>query len=472
VRWRRGGRTVTLVSVTKANVTRATSTASSTIAHRLLDATQVELIVSTPTRRFTRRLPQSGALTFGRGIECDVPVDDPSVSRQHIRIHVGNPPLVEDLGSRNGTQIDGHPLAPGAKTVLLLGSVVRFGDTSVHVLRWVPEREQSSERPGETDDGIVVEDPAVRELFGLARKVASTDLSVLLLGETGVGKDVFARAVHAHSPRRARPLVAVNCAALPEAILESELFGYERGAFTGAVQSKAGLLESAHGGTLFLDEIGEMPVTMQAKLLRVLADAQLTRLGSTRARVVDLRTVSATNRDLEVAVAEGQFRLDLFYRLKGIAIRIPPLRERISEIMKLAALFAERACARAGRPTPGFSEDAVQALREHPWPGNIRELRNVVECAIAVGDGETLTAEALLISPRPRPATPDMAAPAVTHEVRRGRLTRAEVVDALQRAAGNQSLAAELLGVSRRTLIKRLEDYQLPRPKKGQRDPE
>ncbi|MEM9693069.1 MAG: sigma 54-interacting transcriptional regulator [Myxococcota bacterium] len=228
----------------------------------------------------------------------------------------------------------------------------------------------------------LVRDQAMVDLYEMVDEVAPSTTTVLILGETGAGKEVLARAVHHRSPRRNKPFLAINCAALSENLLESELFGYEKGAFTGAVASKAGLLETAEGGTVFLDELGEMPRSTQAKLLRVLEERKVWRLGSLKAKDIDVRLVAATNRDLQHEIARGAFRADLFYRLNGISLIIPPLRERQGEIEPLADRFMNNAAAAMGKTVPKLSLEALHAMQQYQWPGNIRELRNVVERAV------------------------------------------------------------------------------------------
>jgi transcriptional regulator with PAS, ATPase and Fis domain len=283
---------------------------------------------------------------------------------------------------------------------------------------------------------------------------------VLLLGETGVGKEVVAGAIHSRSPRASGPFVAVNCAAMSESLFESELFGYERGAFTGADRAKPGLLESAHGGTLFLDEVGDMPLAPQAKLLRVLERREVLRLGSVKPKAIDVRIISATNRDLSVEIAAKRFRQDLYFRLNGVSIPIPPLRSRRDEIEPLARHFVELSTRGARRAEPALSPESIDMLRRHAWPGNVRELRNVIERALVLSGGATVQPEHLLLtSPSTQPQSDWPAlAPAEEEERRR-------IVEALDRCAGNQSYAAELLGISRRTLVSRLRAYGIARPR-------
>jgi transcriptional regulator with PAS, ATPase and Fis domain len=315
----------------------------------------------------------------------------------------------------------------------------------------------------------------MRELFALVDRIAPSPLSVLLLGETGVGKEVFAERIHARSDRADRPLLRLNCAALSESLLEAELFGYERGAFTGAVQAKPGLLETADGGTVFLDEIGDLPLALQAKLLRVLEDSLVRRVGGLESTRIDVRVVAATHRRLDQEASAAGFRRDLFYRLNGVAIEIPPLRERREEIAPLVDAFVRRAAARIGRAAPACSPEAHRALETHAWPGNLRELRNVIErAALLCGDRiepEHLPETVLGRSAAPAPTGDDDASlewdePVPTLRMHREAHERDVVLDALDKSHGNQTRAAKLLGIARSTLVKRIEKYGLPRPRK------
>jgi two-component system response regulator AtoC len=304
---------------------------------------------------------------------------------------------------------------------------------------------------------VIAADPATRALHAQATRAAASPISVLVLGETGTGKEVMARLVHRLSPRAAGPFVGVNCAALSASLLESELFGHEKGAFTGAVEARAGLFEAADRGTLFLDEVGELPPTAQVKLLRVLEERSVLRVGARVARSVDFRLVSATNRDLEAEVAAGAFRQDLFFRLNGFTLTLAPLRERTSEIAVLARAFLKQAAPRYGRAeVPGISAEAIAALERHAWPGNLRELRNVIERALVLCDGEAVLPAHL---PEKIAGAPGLPA-ARQHERRR-------ILDALELCAGNQSRAAKMLGISRRTLVTRLDELDIVRPRKG-----
>jgi two-component system, NtrC family, response regulator HydG len=291
--------------------------------------------------------------------------------------------------------------------------------------------------------------PAMRAVVAQLEGVAHSDATLLLLGESGSGKEVAARAVHWNSARRDGPFVAVNCVAIPEALLESELFGHEKGAFTGAVRRRRGLFEEAHGGTLFLDEVADMPLPVQAKLLRVLQDRRVRPVGGDDEIRVDLRLVSATNRDLATLVGERRFREDLYYRLAVIPIRMPSLRERVEDIPLLAAEFAERAAADLGKRIHGFSDEATAWLTAQRWPGNVRELENVVERAVTLAGGPLVELRDLF----PRVPSPVVSDGAV-------RPTLAELEDdyirrVLAETRGDKRAAARILGVSVRTLQRR-----------------
>jgi two-component system response regulator AtoC len=302
----------------------------------------------------------------------------------------------------------------------------------------------------------------LEQLGPVLDRVAPTSLSVLLVGETGVGKGVLAMELHRRSSRREEAFVPLHCAEFPESLLEAELFGYERGAFTGAVRAKPGLVEAADGGTLFLDEVGEIPREVQVKLLRVLENREVRRLGSVQPRRVDVRIVSASGQDLERACAEGRFRPDLYFRLNGITLWIPPLRERRHEIEPLARQFIAQVSQAQGTHTPVLTPEAVEALRNHPWPGNVRELRNAVERAVALSGGGVITPEHLPSAPlgisfrRVLPPAPALGPEAVDE--------RARIAEALEACAGNQSRAAKRLGISRRTLVSKLAKFGFPRP--------
>ncbi|MBI4886941.1 MAG: sigma-54-dependent Fis family transcriptional regulator [Acidobacteria bacterium] len=311
--------------------------------------------------------------------------------------------------------------------------------------------------------GMVGRSPGVQELFDLIRRLAPHARTALVTGETGTGKELVARALHTIGPRHNRKFIAFNCSAVVEALFESELFGHTRGAFTGAVEAKAGLFEAADGGTIFLDEVGELPLPVQAKLLRVLENGEVQRVGATEARRVDVRLVAATNRRLLDEVAAGRFRQDLYYRLNVVEIPLPPLRLRRDDIPYLTAAFIREFAGRFGKPIAGVSPGAERLLHDAPWPGNIRELRNVIERACMLGDGRLLSERDLLAAlGGTRPVHAPDAAGTPRHDADSGRrLDRGAVAQALQSVGGNRAAAARVLQISRRALYRRLDAFGL-----------
>ncbi|MDB4937216.1 MAG: Response regulator of zinc sigma-54-dependent two-component system [Labilithrix sp.] len=438
----------------------------------------------------THFLSPGASITLGRHSDCEIVIDLPSVSRRHARITGGEPARIEDLGGMNGIRVRGVRIPTGQPVALDGGDVVELGGAVV-VLQG--PRSSASPAPGVSRATQAPGESPMKAVDRLVELVARSEIGVLLLGETGVGKTVTAQAIHDRSKRARGPLVRLNCAAFPEALLEGELFGYERGAFTGATQAKVGLLESAAGGTVLLDEIGEMPLATQVKLLTVIETREVLRLGSLRPRAIDVRFLAATNRDLLARAGEGSFRADLYYRLNGISIVIPPLRERATEIPVFAHRFLEEACARAGRPPLGIASEAMGALFRHPFHGNLRELRNTIERASVLAQGSSVLPEHLLFdppspsfaiqtapAPGPAPVSPPVSPPVAqpasvpapaspSPGPLRDQLVafeRERIIRALSDCNGNQTRAAELLGMSRRALIQRIEDYKLPRPRK------
>jgi transcriptional regulator with PAS, ATPase and Fis domain len=422
----------------------------------------------------SHRLPPSGEVLIGRVPPALVTIDDPSVSRRHARLVVGSSLTITDLNSTNGTRIRGRRIEPGEYYPVAVGEPIEIGsativahalrpdsrrrETEIHLAPVAPDREEF-----ESADSVVVSDPAMVNLYKLTERVAASNISVMLLGETGTGKEILAEAVHRLSPRAAKPFLRLNCASVPENLLESELFGHEKGSFSGAISAKPGLFEIAGTGTVFLDEIGEMPVSLQAKLLRVIDEQKVMRVGGLKAKPIDVRFISATNRDLEQEIARGGFRQDLFYRLNGMALRIPPLRKRAAEIEPLARLFLARAVRPLGLPPPRLSPQALEMLNWYAWPGNIRELKNVIDRAVLMCNGGEILLEHLPVDTM---TDTSPLAETIIHHHSPDAARRQQIIDALTRCAGNQTHAAKLLGISRATFVARMSQYGLPRPRK------
>lgn len=333
-------------------------------------------------------------------------------------------------------------------------------------------------------EGMVGQSPAMREVYRLTRQVAATSATVLLTGETGTGKELIARAVHELSPRATGPFIRVNCGALSESLLESELFGHVKGAFTSAVENRTGRFEAAHTGTIFLDEINSVSYKLQVKLLRVLQEHEFERVGDTKTIKVDCRIVAATNRDLLDEIEAGRFREDLYYRLNVIPINLPPLRDRQVDIADLVRFFVKNYAQAAGRPVPAISPEALEELKQYPWPGNVRELQNYVERAIVLATGDNLTLD--LFPPHVRGLAPvrvartkvrdleSLCSELVTLGLTDVNTTEGELYDrvvkmvekeliaqVLRVSQGTQTKAASKLGINRNTLHKKIEDYGL-----------
>jgi DNA-binding NtrC family response regulator len=482
----------------------------STVAEERGIREALELVVFWQDHAHKHELPECGDVTIGRAERNIVRVDHPSVSRHHAVLSLGSRIVLRDLGSQNGTFLrEPASVSPTADTVglrrlaadcvdIAIGETMIFGEVTA-LIRRQPEPPSSFRdlrEDQESESGVVVRDPKMKAVYAEAEQAARAMITLLILGETGVGKELLARAVHARSKRASGPYVSVNCAAFSESLLEGELFGHEKGAFTGATEARAGVFEAAHGGTLFLDEIGEVAASIQAKLLRVLEERSITRLGARRPRPIDVRFVAATNRDLEAEVRNGRFRQDLFFRLNGMTLTIPPLRERPSDIQPLVQSLVRSACRQLDRTDAlPVSGPAMELLRAYAWPGNVRELRNVIERAVVLcnqrsigpehlppalvrGRSETARAEPVqgVTAPEaPPPAAPSRppTEPSPIPEAGRWQtelkaLERLRLTEALERCAGNQTAAAKLLGISRRTLVSRLSEYGMPRPRKRQ----
>ena len=326
-----------------------------------------------------------------------------------------------------------------------------------HVASLEREYREMQQLQGETFEGMLGTSPQMQQVFNSIRKVATSDAPVLVLGESGTGKEMVAQAIHHRSPRKDGPFVAINCSAIPEALLESELFGHEKGSFTGAHVQRKGRVETASGGTLFLDEIGELPALLQVKLLRFLQEQCIERVGGRQPIPVDTRVVAATNVDLKKAIVENRFREDLFYRLAVVVINLPPLREREADVRMLAQEFLRRSAAKIGKNGLTFDHDALRALKDHAWPGNVRELDNRVKRAVIMADGKRLTAEDLELtgaSDRPSASNLKEAREAVEREM---------IQKALRKHGGKIAPAALDLGISRPTLYELMDKLELKR---------
>ncbi len=498
-------------------------------------------------RPATFPLPNAARLSVGRSTQNDIRIDAPSLSRRHAVLTIGDVITIEDLGSANGTRIrvrvspstttslaptdklvlDSETLQPGQSRRVQPGDLIELGSCIMTIQRASATRNTSAEPHASRKTAAegreivpIVLDAAHRRVYALVEKITDSSIPVLILGETGVGKEILAETIHKRSRRSNKPMVRLNCAALSESLLEGELFGYERGAFTGAVQSKPGLLEAADGGTLFLDEVGELSLGTQAKLLRVVEANELLRVGAIRPRAINVRFIAATNRDLSQEVQSGRFREDLFHRISGMTFVLPPLRERTCEIVPLSRMFISTCCKKLGfTKEPELCPEAIQWLIACPWPGNIRQLRNVMERAVLLGhpgpiwlehlptdatesiSHEDASARATMRPPLPDrpsgypvmptwqagrvddrdagldasepgtlPGTPGQSGPSPgSVEQLREQLAQAErtrVVAALAACAGNQTRAAAMLGLSRQALIARLDAYQLSRPRR------
>jgi transcriptional regulator with PAS, ATPase and Fis domain len=435
-------------------------------------------------------LEDGGEVSFGRTPGATIVIDDPRISRKHATIRrVGGDVLVRDLGSRNGTKVRTEILR-NAEKLVTAGDTIHVGPAEIVVAAVTRDDARiaaRSERPPQPEerapesvdraslaaqepiedvafafDSVVVADPVMQKVFRLARRLGQAPTTVLVAGETGTGKEVVAEQIHRWSPRASGPFVRLNCASLAENLLESELFGHEKGAFTGADRRKIGFVEAAIGGTLLLDEIGEMPLALQAKLLRVIETKQVVRLGGTSEVPVDVRFLCATHRNLKQEVSTGTFREDLYYRISTFTLQIPPLRERPAEITLFAELFASHVAQRMGVPAPKIALDASESLLKHAWPGNVRELRNAIEHAVVMAEEGTVRAEHLPESVlRPSEPMPIESARAMKEQF--AEVEKKNVEAALAAEGGNQTRAAKRLGITRRMLIYKMAKFGIRR---------
>ncbi|MFW6369475.1 MAG: sigma 54-interacting transcriptional regulator [Myxococcota bacterium] len=374
---------------------------------------------------------------------------DDYVSAFHARIyhHKGAWHLM-DLGSTNGTFLDGIQVE---EAVLEAGMRIRMGETTFRV-----ETAAARPKPVDYTHGIITGDPAMQAILEQIERLAETDATVTIFGESGTGKELVARAVHDASPRKERAFIPVNCAAISKDLIESELFGHEKGAFTGAAVSRRGAFEEADGGSLFLDEVGELPLDLQAKLLRAIELKEIRRVGSSRTLTVDVRIVAATNRDLHQEVRAGRFREDLFYRLYVVPITLPPLRRRQDDVLRLAEHFLK---VRSPDTPPSLSEASRRRLTDHHWPGNVRELRNTIERAILFHKGRRIDSDDIVFpgGDEPRGAEEVIHAKGKTL----AEIEKEAIKIALRSTGGNRRLTARSLGIARSTLQMRLKELDL-----------
>jgi DNA-binding NtrC family response regulator len=435
------------------------------LAHRL------RLVVTDGPDRGLERELLGTRMSVGTSTQNDLVLSDTTVSRRHAELQVdGDRYVIRDLGSTNGTAVNDTPVV---EAYLTPGARVQLGGTSV-----LFEPKKKWERVSESEEDhfgdLYGNSGPMREVFSMLQKLSPSDLSCVLVGETGTGKELAARAIHAHSPRAQKRFVVVDCGAVTSNLIESELFGHEKGAFTGADRQRPGAFEVADGGTIFLDEIGELPLELQPKLLRALERREVKRLGATKPIEVNVRIIAATHRDLPTLIQEGNFREDLYYRLAEVVASLPPLRDRPDDIALLAPRMVEEQT-RDSSPK-SLSDDALKLLKERSWPGNVRELRNVLRRAVALCPSATIRRADLEWmlddSPRPEPAsssasgvpTPEIGEELPIREAREqwvAPMEREYLVRLMRRCGGNIDRASEEAGVHRKSLERLLRQHGL-----------
>jgi DNA-binding NtrC family response regulator/pSer/pThr/pTyr-binding forkhead associated (FHA) protein len=403
-----------------------------------------------------RTIPVTSAgVVVGKDPTCDAPVDDPYVSSRHLRIEAQDAAwALVDLGSTNGTFISG---ARVTRAELPLGLPVQIGDTELTL-----EPRDTVEAPrAEAFEGMISRDAAMRQVFELIERVAPSDAAVTILGETGVGKELVARALHARSGRRDGPFIPVNCSAIAESLIESELFGHEKGAFSGAERMRKGAFEEADRGTIFLDEVGELPLDLQPKLLRVLELGEVKRVGASRPVTVNVRIVAATHRDLRAQVRAGRFREDLFYRLCVVPVTVPPLRQRRADVAALAEAFLQRASPRG--MLLRWSPEALARLEGYDWPGNVRQLRNVVQRALLFrGEGPVVPPAAVTFEDtRATPADTGDDDTMYVRGLSLEEIEREAIRLSLRRNRGKRAAVVKELQIAKSTVMKRIAQWAL-----------
>ena len=396
-----------------------------------------------------------GAQRYLETHECDAVIASGILAAQICDVANGSSPPVIAIVERSDLAFSMSLLAAGVSDIV----AEPLDELGVMLALRRAARSPRTALASTAPPTLIGDGEAMQQLRAVIKQIAGHKTTVLILGESGTGKELVARAIHDGSPRHANKFIAINCAAIPENLLESELFGHARGAFTDAVRDKVGLFEEADGGTLFLDEVGELPIPLQAKLLRALQEGEIRRVGDTTPIKIDVRLVAATLRDLAVDVTAGRFREDLYYRLNVVPVSIPPLRERTGDIAQLARFFAERHAARHGRGHVELSEVALAALGDQPWPGNVRELENVIERALVLSEGPTIDLEFLgtvmnVRSPPPPTDTDELSIKKATRVLEEDLIRRALVV-----TQGNRTNAAKLLEISHRALLYKMKEY-------------
>jgi DNA-binding NtrC family response regulator len=434
--------------------------------------------------------PARREYTIGRDPSSSLVLDDEGVSRNHAKVvHRDGRWYLRDAGSRNGTYLNSLRVE---EKPIALRDLIHLGLVELLVV----EREVESAPGGESHTGdfgtvsltaapsrsILGKSRAIRALTSTVERVAAANAPVLVLGETGTGKEMVARVIHTSSPRRNRPFVALNCGSIPEHLVESEFFGHESGAFTGALAQRVGRFEEASGGTILLDEVGDLPLSAQTSLLRVLQERTIRRVGGEADIRVDVRVIAATHRDLESAVSQGRFREDLYHRLRVVELRVPALRERTEDIPILVERFLGEIAAEMGMPPISIDEEAIAMLRAYPWPGNVRELRNALERAVILSRSEKMTPVVLRAigigsaapraNPQDAPSVPPNEAPGASSALLPGetldahlaRMEEAVVREALARENWNQTAAARRLGISEGKIRKSMRRYGIERP--------
>ncbi len=394
---------------------------------------------------------QTPLVTIGTMPDSSLVLTDPTVSRRHASVEeTSNGYVLRDLDSTNGTFLDGVRVREG---YIQAGSLIRLGQTEM-VFSPLEERIENLRSSSNYFGDLIGSSSPMREVFGILERVAPTDITVLIEGETGTGKELAARAIHNSSRRATGPFVVFDCGAVAPNLIESELFGHEKGAFTDAVKSRQGALELADNGTLFLDEIGELATSLQPKLLRALDQREVRRVGAELAIKVNIRVVAATNRDLEKEVKTGRFREDLFYRLSAVRVHLPSLRMHREDIELIAGHLLAGISAEIGKKLTGLSPEASAALTAYPWPGNVRELRNVLGRAGALSDGNRIEAKDLFLSQGKKASTLEGLSGKTLEEIE-----KAAIHATLQSVSGNKTEAAKVLGIAYSTLYEKMKKY-------------